>query len=147
MGLDTWLEQDIRQFLDDEAKSAQQPQPARIEDSASIISDHHWLKEINDQVKRGDAGTAKQLFEMLRLRYQQTPEAHEEERQKLHDLLKDSYVVIANLVLDQHRTTELIRRMESSPGDPFNAKVKSVDLTLDDNSVICLLYTSDAADE
>ena len=150
MGLDTWLEQDMRVFLDDEVKAGQQPQPARIEDAASIMSDHNWIHEIKDQVKRGDVDSAKQLYAMLRLRYQQTPQGHDAERAQLHDLLKESYVTIANLVLDKYRTGELLRRMEASPGDPFNMKIKSVNLALEDgtgkapSAIDFLPFTKDA---
>jgi hypothetical protein len=134
MGLDTWLEQDIRQFLDDEVKMAEHPRPARYEDAASVVSGHDWSGEIHERVKRGDVDHAKELFNELRERYQTTPDSHQSERQQLYELLKESYVLIANLILDKHHTRQILSRMETSSGDIFDEAIKPIDLKAENTS-------------
>ena len=129
MGFDTWLEQDIRTFLDTEVSSESTPVITRLEDSAAISTAHDWKNEIEERLKQGDDAGAKQLFAQLRLKYLGTPKSHEEERAQLYKLMQECYVLIANHVLGDWRTKELLRRMESGPTNVFDTNVKSLDLS------------------
>jgi hypothetical protein len=129
MGLDTWLEKDIRAFLDAETKVEAGPVVTRLEDAESLAYSHDWKREIGDRLKHGDSAGAKQLFAQLKLKYLGTPKDHDQERMNLYAIMQECYILIANQVLDEWHTRQVLHRMERDPENIFDSSVRPVDLS------------------
>lgn len=126
MELDEWIQQNMKEFIEEKHPATKKLKAVR-QDDAGLIINRDYLSLVDQALKNDRYRRAQELFNELKQKFTQVPLDHQEERKRYYRIMQRCYKKIYDYVADSHKTARIMTQLENSQ-DVFNQSVKPVNL-------------------